>query len=91
MNWDLCWTDNHVKTELFVKMGTHQKINHFPGMGILSRKNNLGTNLMHFRKRFPADYEFFPITWSLPQDYAELLAYHESRQPGKAQTFIVKP
>lgn len=44
-------------------MQSHQKINHFPGiniyyiffigMSILSRKNNLGKNLMSFRKKFP--------------------------------------
>ena len=46
---------------------------------------------MLFRKRFPNDYEFFPTTWHLPCDFAELQNYHESRQQGKAQTFIVKP
>ena len=60
-------------------------------MAILSRKNNLGMGLMQFRKQFPGDYEFFPITWSLPNEYSDLLAYHECRQQGKAQTFIVKP
>ena len=53
MNFDLCWTDNHVKQEIFYKMSQGQKINHFPGMEILSRKNNLGKNLMAFRDRFP--------------------------------------
>ena len=53
MNFDLCWTDNHVKQEMFYKMHQGQKINHFPGMEILSRKNNLGKNLMAFRDRFP--------------------------------------
>ena len=60
MNFDICWTDNHVRQDMFARMQSHQKINHFPGfklyntgMGILSRKNNLGTNLMHFRKKFP--------------------------------------
>lgn len=60
-------------------------------MGILSRKNNLGNGLMSFRKKFPGEYEFFPLTWSLPLEYPDLQAYHECRQQGKAQTFIVKP
>ena len=60
-------------------------------MGILSRKNHLGNGLMQFRKKFPGEYEFFPITWTLPNDYPDLLTYHECRQQGKAQTFIVKP
>lgn len=38
-------------------------------MGILSRKNNLGNNLMKFRRKFGSDYEFFPITWHLPFDF----------------------
>jgi len=46
------------------------------GMGILSRKNNLGKNLMLFRRKFPDDYEFFPITWHLPEDFEDLKAYH---------------
>lgn len=53
MNFDLCWTDNHVKQEIFFKMHQYQRINHFPGMDILSRKNNLGKNLTSFRERFP--------------------------------------
>jgi len=53
MNFDLCWTDCHVKQETFYKMSQGQKINHFPGMEILSRKNNLGNSLMSFKERFP--------------------------------------
>jgi tubulin polyglutamylase TTLL6/13 len=53
MNFDLCWTDNHVKQDIFFKMNQYQRINHFPGMEILSRKNNLGKNLTCFRDRFP--------------------------------------
>lgn len=60
-------------------------------MGILSRKNNLGLALMQFRKKFPGEYDFFPLTWNLPGDFADLMSYHECRQQGKAQTFIVKP
>lgn len=76
LNFDICWIDGHVRQEFFARMQAHQKINHFPGMTILSRKNNLGKSLMTFRKKFPNDYEFFPITWNLPADYADLLAYH---------------
>jgi tubulin polyglutamylase TTLL6/13 len=32
LNFDLCWTDNHVKQDLFARMQPHQKINHFPGI-----------------------------------------------------------
>ena len=41
-------------------MIAHQKINHFPGMYSLARKNHLGRNLMKMRKVFPDDFKFFP-------------------------------
>lgn len=91
MNFDLCWTDNHVKQDVYFKMHQYQKINHFPGMDILSRKNNLGKSLMAFKDKFPEDYDFFPQTWMLPNDWNTLKEYNDSRQAGKSQTFIVKP
>ena len=66
--WDLFWTDNAVQPEELGKMAAHQKINHFPGMFCLSRKNNLGRNLMKMRKKFPKDYDFFPLTWMFPSE-----------------------
>jgi tubulin polyglutamylase TTLL6/13 len=47
-------------------MEPHQKINHFPGMFNLARKNLMGRYLMKMRKKFPNDYSFFPLTWMLP-------------------------
>jgi len=34
-------------------MKPYQKINHFPGMISLSRKNNLARNLTKLKKKFP--------------------------------------
>jgi tubulin polyglutamylase TTLL6/13 len=72
LNFDLCWIDGHCRQEIFARMQPYQKINHFPGMEILSRKNFLGKSLMEFRKKFPEDYDFFPITWSLPAEFNDL-------------------
>ena len=77
--------------DTLLKMEHHQKINHFPGMFNLSRKNMLAKNLMKMRKKAADDYNFFPLTWNLPEDYSDLETYHQCRQQGKAQTFIVKP
>jgi hypothetical protein len=49
--WDLWWTDWHVLPETLMKMEHHQKINHFPGMHVLSRKNLMAKNLMKMRKK----------------------------------------
>lgn len=68
-DWDLYWTDNNVTSEQVGKMKPYQKINHFPGMYTLSRKNYLARNLIKMEKKFPHDYNFFPKTWVLPSEF----------------------
>jgi tubulin polyglutamylase TTLL6/13 len=74
---DLIWTDNSVTTEQLSKLKPHQKINHFPGMYTLSRKNYLARNLIKMEKQFPEDYNFFPKTWVLPSELNELKVFME--------------
>ena len=50
--WDLYWTDNSVTTEMLNRMRSHQKINHFPGMSTLSRKNTLAKNIRKMLEGF---------------------------------------
>lgn len=66
IEWDLCWQDGAVSYDTLMKMMPYQKINHFPGMCALSRKNFLSKNLMRMRKVFPEDYNFFPKSWIIP-------------------------
>ena len=54
----------------------------------LARKNHLAMNLNKLRKAFPDYYQFFPKTWILPADRADLLAQFKDRKP---KTFILKP
>ncbi len=48
-------------------------------------------SLMNLRNHFPDEYNFFPLTWMLPMQYAEFRGYFESKPRGKARTYIVKP
>lgn len=86
--WDLLWTDTGVSLETFAKMKTFQKINHFPSMNCLSRKDNLGKNLMRMRRYFPEDYDFVPATWHLPNEYGD---FRSQCTQSKGRTYIVKP
>lgn len=70
-------------------MHPYQKINHFPGMYVLARKNMLGKALMKMRKQFPEEYNFFPLTWHLPSEFNDLSLYFEG-QP-QTKTYIAKP
>lgn len=87
-DWDIMWTDNAVQPETVAKMQTYQKINHFPGMYSLARKNHLGRNLMRMKRAFPDDYKFFPQTFLLPSEYNDFKLQFNKK---KNKTFIVKP
>lgn len=88
-NWDVFWTDSAIESEQLFKMHHFQKINHFPGMYVLARKNNLGKGLMKMRKRFPEEYNFFPLTWHLPSEFSDLNLYFQTQPP--TTTYISKP
>ncbi|CAD8188256.1 unnamed protein product [Paramecium octaurelia] len=88
-DWDVYWTDSGVHAEMLSKMKQHQKVNHFPGMYILARKNNLGKQLTKMRRRFPKEFKFFPYTWMLPSDSQDLREYMKGK--GRDEILIVKP
>jgi tubulin polyglutamylase TTLL6/13 len=68
------WCDGAVPPDKLTRMKLWQKINHFPGMYNLARKNYLGKHLNAMRKLFPEEYNFYPQTFNLPYDYNELKA-----------------
>lgn len=45
-----------------------QKINHFPGMLEICRKDLLARNLNRMLRLFPKEYRIFPRTWCLPAE-----------------------
>ncbi|XP_058531842.1 tubulin polyglutamylase TTLL6 [Ochotona princeps] len=71
-----------------MEMKSYQKINHFPGMSEICRKDLLARNMSRMLKMFPKDFHFFPRTWCLPADWGDLQAYSRLR---KNKTFICKP
>lgn len=67
--WVLFWTDASVSAERLKRMKSYQRINHFPGMSEITRKDNLGRNMNRMKKLFPEDYAFIPNTWTLPREF----------------------
>ncbi|XP_054069861.1 tubulin polyglutamylase TTLL13 isoform X2 [Rissa tridactyla] len=86
--WTVYWTDCSVSLERVMKMKRFQKINHFPGMIEICRKDLLARNLNRMLRLFPKEYNIFPRTWCLPADYGDFQAYRRAR---KRRTFICKP
>lgn len=87
-DWTLFWTDYSVSLEKVINMKMYQKINHFPGMSEICRKDLLARNMNRLWKQFPKDYSIFPRTWCLPPDFGDFQAFYRSK---KNKTFIMKP
>ncbi|KAL1457936.1 hypothetical protein WDU94_008116 [Cyamophila willieti] len=62
--WDIYWTDKQFLSPRQLKsMMPYQRINYFPGMSILTNKQNLTQRLNLYKTLFPEEYDFFPQTW----------------------------
>ncbi|CAG9327848.1 unnamed protein product [Blepharisma stoltei] len=84
--WDITWCDLGITPEKLSKMKSYQRINHFPGMHAIHKKNYLAWNLNRMQKLLPDDYSFYPKTWVLPGDYPDFKS-----QFNKKKIFIIKP
>ncbi|XP_071149049.1 tubulin polyglutamylase TTLL7-like isoform X2 [Mytilus edulis] len=91
-NGYLIWNDSFVSAERINELKPFQRINHFPGMGEITRKDCLARNMLKVSKEFPEEYSFMPKSWILPSDYSQLVNYSKDlKSKKKSKTFIIKP
>ncbi|KAM4738581.1 tubulin polyglutamylase TTLL7 isoform 2-T2 [Anableps anableps] len=89
---NLIWNDSAVQHEKIAELRNYQRINHFPGMGEICRKDCLARNMSKMIKCQPLEYSFIPKTWIFPAEYTQFQNYvKELRRKRKQKTFIVKP
>ncbi|XP_029684453.1 tubulin polyglutamylase TTLL7 isoform X1 [Takifugu rubripes] len=89
---NLIWNDSAVQHEKIAELRNYQRINHFPGMGEICRKDCLARNTSKMIKCQPQEYSFIPKTWIFPAEYTQFQNYvTELRRKRKQKTFIVKP
>ncbi|XP_029938471.1 tubulin polyglutamylase TTLL7 isoform X2 [Salarias fasciatus] len=89
---NLIWNDSAVQHEKIAELRNYQRINHFPGMGEICRKDCLARNMSKMIKCQPQEYSFIPKTWIFPAEYTQFQNYvQELRRKRKQKTFIVKP
>ena len=60
-------------------LAPHQKINHFPGMNNIYRKNLLARNLNKMRRSLPDLFDFYPQTWILPVEHNDFISHFKSK------------
>ena len=92
-DYDLMWCDGKVSEERLARMKPYQRVNHFPGMYVLSRKDYMARNLTSMLEKFPDEFKFFPKTWLLPSQFCDFRKqFKDNYHKGNGRkTFIVKP
>ncbi|XP_043929343.1 tubulin polyglutamylase TTLL7 [Protopterus annectens] len=89
---NLIWNDSAVQHEKIAELRNYQRINHFPGMGEICRKDCLARNMSKMIKIQPQEYCFIPRTWIFPAEYTQFQnVMKELKKKRKQKTFIVKP
>eukprot|EP00899_Mesostigma_viride_P003533 jgi/Mesvir1/13180/Mv06143-RA.1 len=97
MDWDFFWADvGWIHEELDKQhLLEHQRLNHFRNHYELTRKDHMVKNLKRMKKQLEREgrqaeadkYDFFPVTFCLPQDYGPFV--EEFKRLGG--TWIMKP
>jgi hypothetical protein len=78
--YDIFWTDGSQDIEKTVRnLLSFQRVNHFPGMTGICRKDLFAENMKRISKLFPSEYSFTPQTWFLPDDYETVCSYLNSK------------
>ncbi|XP_068609101.1 tubulin polyglutamylase TTLL11 [Brachionichthys hirsutus] len=70
------------------------QVNKFPGMMEMLRKINMSRAVRTMQELFPEDFDFYPRSWILPEEYQQFTAQIRSAKDDGAlatPTFIVKP
>ncbi|XP_063172380.1 tubulin polyglutamylase TTLL11 [Candoia aspera] len=70
------------------------QVNKFPGMTEMVRKVNLSRAMRTMQELFPEEYNFYPRSWILPDEFAIFLTevnLRKENNPRWRPTFIVKP
>ncbi|XP_067339729.1 tubulin polyglutamylase TTLL11 isoform X2 [Channa argus] len=70
------------------------QVNKFPGMIEMLRKINLSRAMRTMQELFPEEYDFYPRSWILPEEYQQFFTQIRMVKKNDAtvnSTFIVKP
>jgi tubulin polyglutamylase TTLL6/13 len=84
---DIIWQDSALSPTSLSLLNSYQRINHFPGIYAISRKDYLARHLKTMELLNPGEFQFFPETWVVPQEFQSLKTFIVSTNA----TLIVKP
>jgi Tubulin-tyrosine ligase family len=88
-DWNILWLGCAPQLYLYEGLNEYQKINHFPNSYEITRKDRMSVHLTSIQEKFGKDdYNFFPETYVIPEEYAEFYTKYYS---DKQAQWIVKP
>lgn len=77
----IVWMDRWENADLS-NLAPPRKIGHFPGMSALGSKCSIGRALNRIRHEFPGDYDFHPVSFTLPHERAALRDFDAAFRAG---------
>jgi tubulin polyglutamylase TTLL5 len=88
-DFNVLWSGVTIKPHQLAELNAFQKVNRFPNMHEITRKDKLCRNLFRMREMHGArHFDFIPSTYVLPAEYDSLLAEHARV---KDAVWIAKP
>lgn len=94
---NLLWYERAISVAEARCFGPQQRINMIPGMHEMAKKMPLARALNRLRRCFPEEFDFVPMTWSLPLELEAFKQHCSSCEAAAAATlspppvYIVKP
>eukprot|EP00658_Telonema_sp_P-2_P032769 TRINITY_DN24181_c0_g2_i1.p1 TRINITY_DN24181_c0_g2~~TRINITY_DN24181_c0_g2_i1.p1 ORF type:complete len:562 (+),score=100.62 TRINITY_DN24181_c0_g2_i1:177-1862(+) len=88
--WSICWK-GHFKVGEYERALPHQRINHFPKAGCISRKDHLLRGMRKAHAVHGAIYNICPQAFVLPSEYTRFCDEYASQPEDKKATWICKP
>ena len=70
---------------------TYQRVNHFPCMNEISRKDSFAKNYQRLSILLPKEYNFAPKTWTFPNEYNLWHSYATNKAKTDSPVYILKP
>jgi hypothetical protein len=87
-NWSILWCSSVIKQHIYSSLKPYQKVNHFPRSVEITRKDLLYKNLAKVQALFKNSFDFFPMSYLLPNEYSFL---QDTFEKDKEMILIVKP
>jgi len=87
------WVDGVLTRDEALDLEPYQKCNKIPGMDYICYKSTLFTALNDISKYYPQQFNVYPKTYNLPQDFLEFQREHMNicSRTTVAPTWVIKP